>query len=105
MTDTKRSSSPRALLKDRSLSRDVKGGKGLKKNGAGGHNWGRAGAEEFEFDEENFGDNQEEEEYEGTIGVLGCPFLIHSIDDSVCLQRKSNQTSPATLRLLNDPAS
>lgn len=48
------------------MSRD-KGDKSLKKNGAGGHNWGRAGAEEFEFEEEDFGEQfDDDDEYEGS---------------------------------------
>ena len=63
MTRTERATSPRAILKDRSVPRNAMGQE-LKKDGAGTHNWGSLRYEQELEDQAQF-DEERELENEG----------------------------------------
>ena len=64
MTRTERATSPRAIIKDRSLPRNAMG-KEIAKGGAGRHNWG-SDLNEDELEEAAYADEQRELEEEGS---------------------------------------
>ncbi|KAI0061132.1 hypothetical protein BV25DRAFT_1839181 [Artomyces pyxidatus] len=71
MTRTSRSTSPRALLKDRSEARNGYDNS-LRKGGAGAHNWGALG-DEARFEDDALGDEEADfadEERESVAGTL-----------------------------------
>ena len=69
MTRTERSTSPRAIIKDRSLPRNAMGQE-LKKDGAGPHNWGSL---RLEQELEEGADYDEQRELEEEAGECASP--------------------------------
>ncbi|GJE93067.1 hypothetical protein PsYK624_092260 [Phanerochaete sordida] len=61
MTRTERSTSPRAILKDRSVPRNAMGHE-LKKDGAGPHNWGSLRLEQELEEGADFDERDEDED-------------------------------------------